>query len=144
MSNISFLQCKHDSLVEVHSIRGSQVIFRVAKIQNARQVSSLPVSRQGSVKSLDGGCGLTTGGRGSPSYSRLRDSELERSLSANATRIVWRKNRCPILDQTMDILGKKWFPTIFGTYFNKVTATSLQLQKKYFNGYVQEIWPFWA
>ena len=144
MSNISFLQCKHDSLVEVHSIRGSQVIFRVAKIQNARQVSSLPVSRQGSVKSLDGGCGLTTGGRGSPSYSRLRDSELERSLSANATRIVWRRNRCPILDQTMDILGKKWFPTNFGTYFNKVTATSFQLQKKYFSGYVQEIWPFWA
>ena len=144
MSNISFLQCKHDSLVEVHSIRGSQVIFRVAKIQNARQVSSLPVSRQGSVKSLDGGCGLTTGGRGSPSYSRLRDSELERSLSANATRIVWRRNRCPILDQTMDILGKKWFPTDFGTPFQKVTATSLQLQKKYFSGYVQEIWPFWA
>ena len=75
--HIIFFQCKQDSQIEVHSIRGDQVIFRAAKnYLNGRQSSSLPVSRQGSVKSLDGG-----------NYSRLRDSDLERSLSTNASRI---------------------------------------------------------
>ena len=56
-------------------------------------------SRQGSIKSIDGG-GATY------NYSRLRESRLERSLSASASRIVWRKKQCPFMDQSMDILEK--------------------------------------
>ena len=98
---IHTFQTKESSIVEVHSIRNSQVILRARSSQNGPIPRSLPVSRNGSIRST----ASANATKVKPIPPKLHRS-LSDSLNRNCSLLKLRNGRCPLMEQSMDILEK--------------------------------------
>lgn len=114
------IQSKECAIVEVHSIRNSQVILR-ARSAKVSGIRSLPVSRAGSVRSINNvnGNGNTSGGAlpgnrnfttgSGRNFGRSTSGGLQRSFSDSLNRncsMLKLRARCLLMEQSLDILEK--------------------------------------
>ncbi len=93
------VQAKEEADVEVHSVRGGQLILRVAP-----QVTKFPSSSGGGP-----GDGAGTGGGGGGGSVGSTDHHNPRGLSKRESRlslIIPYQGKCFILEQGMDVLEK--------------------------------------